>query len=55
MTGKIDLRLFITIEGYFMANTDKWYFAYSLEDDTVTVVDLPASVPANLSAGALMA
>jgi len=26
-------------KGYFMANTDKWYFAYTLEDDTVTVVD----------------
>ncbi|MBR0037432.1 MAG: hypothetical protein IJP70_07305 [Bacteroidales bacterium] len=25
--------------GYYMANTDKWYFAYTIEDDTVTVVD----------------
>lgn len=26
-------------EGYHMANTDKWYFAYTVEGDTVTVVD----------------
>ena len=25
--------------GYHMANTDKWYYAYTLEADTVTVVD----------------
>ena len=25
--------------GYHMANTDKWYFAYTIEDDTVTIVD----------------
>ncbi len=25
--------------GYHMANTDKWYFAYTIEGDTVTVVD----------------
>ena len=25
--------------GLYMANTDKWYFAYKVEDDTVTVVD----------------
>ncbi len=25
--------------GYYMANTDKWYFAYTIEDDTITVVD----------------
>ena len=24
---------------YYMANTDKWYFAYVLDGDTVTVVD----------------
>jgi len=22
-----------------MANTDKWYYAYTIEDDTITVVD----------------
>ena len=26
-------------KGYHMANTDKWYFAYTIEDDTVTIVD----------------
>ena len=26
-------------KGYYMANTEKWYFAYTLEGDTVTVVD----------------
>ena len=26
-------------KGYFMANTDKWYYAYTFEGDTVTVVD----------------
>lgn len=25
--------------GYFMANTDKWYFAYTIENDTITIVD----------------
>ena len=25
--------------GLYMANTDKWYFAYKVEDDTVTVID----------------
>ena len=25
--------------GYHMANTDKWYYAYKIEGDTVTVVD----------------
>lgn len=25
--------------GFFMANTDKWYFAYVIEDDTITIVD----------------
>ena len=26
-------------KGYHMANTDKWYYAYTIEGDTVTVVD----------------
>ena len=26
-------------EGYYMANTDKWYFAYILEGDTIIIVD----------------
>jgi len=26
-------------EGCLMANSDKWYFAYIIEGDTVTVVD----------------
>ena len=26
-------------KGYYMANTEKWYYAYTLEGDTVTVVD----------------
>ena len=26
-------------EGYNMANTDKWYYAYTIEGDTITVVD----------------
>ena len=26
-------------EGYHMANTDKWYFAYTFDGETVTVVD----------------
>jgi len=25
--------------GYHMANTDKWYFAYTIDDDTITIVD----------------
>ena len=24
---------------YYMANTDKWYFAYKIDGDTVTIVD----------------
>jgi len=27
------------LKGYYMANTDKWYYAYTIEGDTVTVVD----------------
>ena len=26
-------------KGYYMANTDKWYFAYTFDGKTVTVVD----------------
>ena len=26
-------------KGYNMANTDKWYFAYRIDGDTITVVD----------------
>lgn len=26
-------------KGYFMANTDKWYFAYTIDGDTITIVD----------------
>ena len=26
-------------KGYLMANTDKWYFAYTFDGETVTVVD----------------
>ena len=26
-------------KGYMMANTDKWYFAYIFDGETVTVVD----------------
>ena len=26
-------------DGYHMANTDKWYFAYTFDGETVTVVD----------------
>lgn len=26
-------------KGYHMANTDKWYFAYTIDDDTITIVD----------------
>ena len=25
--------------GYHMANTDKWYFAYTIDGDTIIVVD----------------
>ena len=25
--------------GYHMAKTDKWYFAYTIDGDTITVVD----------------
>ena len=25
--------------GYYMANTDKWYYAYTIDGDTITVVD----------------
>ena len=25
--------------GYHMANTDKWYYAYTVDGDTITVVD----------------
>ncbi|WP_288278149.1 hypothetical protein [uncultured Prevotella sp.] len=25
--------------GYHMANTDRWYFAYTIDGDTITVVD----------------
>ena len=25
--------------GYYMANTDKWYFAYIIKGDTIIVVD----------------
>ena len=25
--------------GYYMANTDKWYYAYTIEDDTIIVED----------------
>ena len=25
--------------GYHMANTDKWYFAYMIDGDTITIVD----------------
>ncbi len=26
-------------KGFYMANTDKWYFAYTIEGDTITIVD----------------
>lgn len=26
-------------QGLYMANTEKWYYAYTVEDDTVTIVD----------------
>lgn len=26
-------------EGYYMASTDKWYYAYKIEDDTIVVTD----------------
>ena len=25
--------------GYHMANTDKWYYAYTIDDDIITIVD----------------
>ena len=25
--------------GFYMANTDKWYFAYIIEDDTILIID----------------
>ena len=25
--------------GYHMTNTDKWYFAYTIDNDTITIVD----------------
>ena len=25
--------------GYHMANTDKWHFAYTIDGDTITIVD----------------
>ena len=36
------LRRLPTIErwkGYYMANTDKWYYAYTIEGDTIVVRD----------------
>ena len=26
-------------QGYFMTNTDKWYYAYTFDGETVTVAD----------------
>lgn len=26
-------------KGYHMANTEKWYFAYTINGDTITIVD----------------
>ena len=26
-------------EAYHMANTDRWYYAYVIEDDTIVVID----------------
>jgi len=26
-------------KGYYMANTDKWYYAYTIDGDTITIVD----------------
>ena len=26
-------------KGYYMANTDKWYFAYTINGETITIVD----------------
>ena len=26
-------------KNYHMANTDKWYFAYTIDGDTITIVD----------------
>ena len=31
--------MIIRWKGYHMANTDKWYFAYTFDSETVTVVD----------------
>ena len=25
--------------GYHMANTEKWYYAYTIDDETITIVD----------------
>lgn len=27
-------------EGYFMANTDKWYYAYTIDNEIITIVDV---------------
>ena len=26
-------------QGWHMANTDKWYYAYTIDDDTITIQD----------------
>ncbi len=26
-------------QGYYMANTDKWYYAYTIDSDTITIHD----------------
>lgn len=26
-------------DSFYMANTDKWHFAYTIEEDTITIVD----------------
>lgn len=26
-------------QGYYMGNTDKWYYAYIIQDDMIVVVD----------------
>lgn len=26
-------------QGYYMANTDKWYYAYTIDGDTITIQD----------------
>ena len=36
VTNKI---LYEKFMGNYMANTDKWYYAYTIEGDTITVVD----------------